>query len=329
PPPPPDPPAVAPERLSETGLYENGDVVAGMIAADNMPFEPQYPLWTDGAEKARWIHLPKGARIDARDTGYWVFPVGTKLWKHFAWNGRNVETRLLWRARPSQWVFATYVWNEEQTEAFLAPASGIRNHYQVRPGAAHSIPGVADCVGCHEAGGTPVLGFNALQLSDDRDPLAPHGRPLPEGALTNKGLHQRDLLYPRRPDLVRHPPRLKARSPRESAALGYLSTNCGSCHNERGPLAALGMHLQYSPYTRKYEPEVGWSTAVGVNGHYVPPGASPLDVRRIRPGSVEASAIVYRMSSRRPASQMPPIGTAIVDGEGLGLVKAWIGEDLK
>lgn len=320
-------PVKAPERLSETGLYDGG-AAAGRIADGNLPFEPQYPLWTDGAEKARWIRLPKGTRIYAKDSGYWVFPVGTKFWKHFAFDGRKVETRMIWRARPSQWVFATYLWNEEQTEAFLAPESGVRNHYPIRAGAAHSIPGTAECLACHESGGTPILGFNALQLSDDRDPLAPHAQPLPKGALTLRTLHAADRLLPRRPDLVRHPPRLKARSPRERAVLGYLSANCGSCHNERGPLAKLGLHLQYSPYTRKNEPEVAFSTAVGVNGQYVTPGTESSQSRRIAPGRAEASAIVYRMSSRRPASQMPPLGSAIVDTEAVALIKAWIAEEL-
>ena len=79
-----------PERLSETGLY-----VAGTLTVDprNRPFSPQYPLWTDGARKQRWIQLPAGSRITARDADTWEFPVGTRLWKEFAFDGRRVETR--------------------------------------------------------------------------------------------------------------------------------------------------------------------------------------------------------------------------------------------
>jgi hypothetical protein len=40
------------------------------------------------------------------------------------------------------------------------------------------------------------------------------------------------------------------------------------------------------------------------------------------------SAIAYRMQSRRPASQMPPLGTEIVDEEAVRLVERWIAEDL-
>src|SRR6185436_19468498 len=95
----------APPRLSDTGLYLEGRI--GVIDPRNQPFSPQYPLWSDGASKARWIYLPPGATIDTRDSGDpstgsassraqsrgdWQMPVGTKLWKEFSFNGRKVET---------------------------------------------------------------------------------------------------------------------------------------------------------------------------------------------------------------------------------------------
>ena len=56
--------APAPPRLlSQTGLY----AAPGVVAARNLAYAPQYPLWTDGAAKRRWIRLPAGATIDAAD----------------------------------------------------------------------------------------------------------------------------------------------------------------------------------------------------------------------------------------------------------------------
>ena len=54
----------APALLSETGLYEASR--PGAIARGVRQFSPQYPLWTDGASKARWIYLPPGTAIDTR-----------------------------------------------------------------------------------------------------------------------------------------------------------------------------------------------------------------------------------------------------------------------
>src|SRR5436305_4822918 len=94
----PRPASVAPRPprlLSATGLYADASL---KIDARNRPYSPQYPLWSDGAGKSRWMYLPPGVQIDGTDIDSWVFPVGTKLWKEFAFDGRRVETRFLWRA---------------------------------------------------------------------------------------------------------------------------------------------------------------------------------------------------------------------------------------
>ncbi|MEW5919279.1 MAG: hypothetical protein AB1762_22950, partial [Gemmatimonadota bacterium] len=111
-------PQALPARLSETGLY----LADGSIDPRNRPFVPVYPLWTDGAAKKRWIRLPEGTRIDVSDIDAWRFPPGTILWKEFSWRGRKVETRMVRIEADSQVTFASYVWNDSQTEAVLAPA---------------------------------------------------------------------------------------------------------------------------------------------------------------------------------------------------------------
>src|SRR6188472_4441619 len=65
-------PAPLPERLSETGLFAPGSVTD--IDPRNLAYAPQYPLWTDGATKRRWVRLPEGAAIDARDPDAWQLP---------------------------------------------------------------------------------------------------------------------------------------------------------------------------------------------------------------------------------------------------------------
>src|SRR5512137_3035620 len=82
--------ASPPPRLADTGLYS--DPATLTVDPRNLPFSPQYPLWSDGAAKRRWIRLPPGATIDASDPDEWDFPVGTRVWKEFTF-GRKVETR--------------------------------------------------------------------------------------------------------------------------------------------------------------------------------------------------------------------------------------------
>ncbi|HVL55013.1 MAG TPA: hypothetical protein VM491_00795, partial [Burkholderiaceae bacterium] len=99
--------APLPQRLSETGLYEAGSTTH--VRAGNLPFVPQYPLWSDGTSKRRWIHVPAGASIDASNPDAWEFPAGTRLWKEFALE-RPIETRMLERLADGSWRFAAYVW---------------------------------------------------------------------------------------------------------------------------------------------------------------------------------------------------------------------------
>ena len=312
-------PAV-PRLLSGTGLYAPD----GTVDPANQPFAPQYPLWSDGATKRRWIRLPPGTRIDVTDLDAWRFPVGTRLWKEFAWDDRKVETRMIWQPQPGQWVFATYVWNQEQTDAELAPSGGLRDVLEVAPGRRHSIPAEADCRTCHLGSPAVVLGFGALQLSDDRDPLAPHAEPLPAGAVTLRTLVEADRLDPPRPDLVQRPPRIRSFDPTERAALGYLSANCGGCHNAVGPQARLGLVLQHDAAGQGHASEPGLMTTLDVPGRYAVPGRPADSCRVVAPGKPELSALLHRMESRRPAAQMPPLGTVIADDEAVALVRRWI-----
>jgi hypothetical protein len=308
-----------PQRLSETGLYG----IDGRVDPRNRSFTPQYPLWTDGATKQRWVRLPDGGKIDARDPDGWRFPAGTTFWKEFAWRGRKVETRMIRMRADGSPSYATYAWNAEGTDAMLVPADGIPRSYEISRGKWHAIPAAADCRGCHESGPSNILGFSALQLSDDRDPLAPHAEPVTASSLTLRTLVDEDRLQPAQPTLATHPPRIRARNEIERAALGYLSSNCGTCHNTRGPLSRLGFSLRHDfpGVDRAHEPAI--ETAIGNAGRFALPG-DHSGSRLIEPGLPKASAVMHRMMSRRAATQMPPIGTVIVDSAGAAVVRQWI-----
>jgi cytochrome c553 len=311
---------VAPPLLSQTGLY----AAEGTLQIDprNRPFSPQYPLWSDGAAKRRWIRLPEGTTIDASDLSRWEFPIGTRFWKEFSFDGHKVETRFLWRVSKEQWVFASYAWNDAQSDASLSPDSGLPNVAAVAPGKRHSIPSITECRSCHDSARTEILGFDALNLSDDRDPNAPHAEPLTREMITLRTLTEENLLTPKRTALVTDPPRIPAESPQARAALGYLSTNCGSCHNRDSSIASLGLILKHT-VPGSGPCVAALSTTIGKRGHWVVPEAQETS-RIINPGHPQSSALIRRVKSRRPSSQMPPLGTVLVDHQAVDLLTTWV-----
>ena len=188
-------------------------------------------------------------------------------------------------------MFASYAWNDAQTEATLAPETGIPDVAEVAPGKRHSIPSVTDCRSCHDSARTEILGFDALQLSDDRDPNAPHAEPLTRG--DDHAAHA-DRGKPDHAEAARAgdaPPRIEAASPQARAALGYLSTNCGSCHNRESSIASLGLILKHT-VRAAVEPDLG-------------PASVPSALPRSPPPSANAGTGWFRKRRRRRASSIP------------------------
>jgi len=251
-----------------------------------------------------------------------VFPPGTRLWKEFV-HGRPVETRFIERLADGSWRFATYVWNADGTDALLAPAEGIAAHpAKTAPGGKYAVPSRDDCRACHEGGAATVLGVSALQLSPDRDPLAPHAETRTATQIDLPGLVARGILRNLPAALLDRPPRVTASTPVARAALGYLHGNCGHCHNDVGPLASLELSLAQETALADTAAKVLHST-LGYTSGYRPRGAQPA-TQRIVPGRPDASVLLLRMRSRNPMSQMPPLGTQVADDEGLALIERWI-----
>ena len=315
-----------PPTLAATGLYASGSSTE--IRAGNLSFSPQYPLWSDGAAKRRWIRLPSGAAIDARDPDAFVFPPGTRLWKEFSFGGRRIETRYIERRADGRWDFATYRWNAQGSDAVLVPAGGERGLAVAEaPGGRYELPSRNDCLACHDGAAVPVLGFGALQLSTDRDAGAAHAVAADPGDLDLRKLAERGLLRGLPRSLRESPPRIAAATATERAALGYLHGNCGACHNDDGAPAPVRLVLAQRVADAAASRHRMLQTTVGVTARLQPAAAAP-PVQRIAPGLPDDSLLLQRMRSRHAALQMPPLGTAQPDPEGLALIERWIANDL-
>jgi mono/diheme cytochrome c family protein len=267
------------------------------------------------------MRLPAGTFIDASRPDAWEFPRGTRLWKEFS-QGRRVETRLIERLADGSWRFVAYAWNEEGTDAVLVPEDGVTVDVAGAPGGRYAVPSRTDCLACHEGASVPVLGFSALQLSPDRDDLAPHAERASVDYADLRGLVERGLVRNLPRSMLDVPPRIAAATPIARAALGYLHANCGHCHNDTGALLGVDMVLSQrvddplASEARVLKSLVGRGTRFRARDT----GA----VKRLVPGHPDASLVSVRMRTTNPLARMPPVGVEVVDDEGAALVERWI-----
>lgn len=319
------PAASLPQRLSATSLFVNGSTT--IVRSENQSFSPQYPLWSDGTTKRRWIYLPSGTFINATRADAWEFPPGTRLWKEFSFGMRRIETRFIERLQDGSWRYATYVWNDAGSDAMLAPADGLAS-LQLSDTHTYSIPSQSDCRACHEGASVPVLGFGALQLSQDRDPLAPHAE-AHASEVDLRMLIARGLVRNLPQAFIEKPPRIVARTSTERAVLGYLHGNCGHCHSGSESDASVPVNVLLAQQVAdSASADKVLRSLIGADSRFRPLGTRGI-VQLVAPGSSRASVLPMRMRSRDPRVQMPPLGTSILDTEALALIERWIDHDLK
>ncbi len=253
------------------------------------PYVPGAVLWSDGAEKTRFIDLPDGTAIDARASEGWRFPVGTKAWKEFRVDGRLVETRFMWKVREGRWVSAAYVWNADGTKA----TRGEGTRVDLGNGRTHAVPTGAECNDCHKGAFDRLLGLEPVSMS------------LP-------GAEGFDRLPP------------KAELPAVDPGLVWLHANCGSCHGRSSTATAwgTGLRLRIGGDEIASRPVETWdvlTTTVGVTAR-TPEWTGET---RVVPGD-PASSLIVRLARTRGEGQMPTVGSDVVDEAGVASVEAWI-----
>jgi uncharacterized repeat protein (TIGR03806 family) len=289
------------------------------------PYTLSAPLFSDYAQKQRFVFLPKGATAHYRSEGVFELPVGTVLVKTFAYPAdlrrpqerlRFIETRLLIH-KTSGWVPATYVWNDSQTQAVLKRA-GTRTDvaFTAADGSAvtfsYPVPNVNQCKECHARDDvlTPI-GPKARTLNIDYDYPGGTENQLAHwtraGRLDGAPAPEAAPVSPRWDDPA---------APVAARALAYLDGNCAHCHNPHGAASNSGLYLEY---------ERAASVARGLGKRPVAAGKASADLDfDIAPGDPDHSILLHRMQSREPGVMMPELGRALPHAEGIALVRAYI-----
>lgn len=289
-----------PATLGEFGFFIDG---AGQTpAAGVTPYRLNTPLWSDGADKLRFLYLPPGTRAKAQGDGLLDLPVGAALIKTFRFGDRLIETRVLLH-RASGWVALPYRWNDEQTEARLVLA-GARLPLTTPAGQAisYAIPNKNQCKECHALSGAVV-------------PLGPKARNLSPAWLEAQQAGGRLDTVPR----VANPVPLweeRETMPIALAARGYLDANCAHCHNPAGSASNSGLDLRWEQSEPLRYGVMKRPVAAGRGA-----GENEFD---IVPGHPERSILMHRMDSLEGGVSMPELGRSSIDAQGNALVARWI-----
>ncbi|MCB9231524.1 MAG: hypothetical protein H6581_07670 [Bacteroidia bacterium] len=316
-----------PLKLSEYKAF------AGPIAELNpapgvIPYNLNTPLFSDYAEKSRFVMLPPGAKATYNEMYVFDFPVGTKIFKTFWYykdkrkpeKGRFlIETRVLIHEE-NGWATWPYIWDEKQTEATLEVAGGRRDIQWVdedgkKQKLNYVVPNQNQCKSCHKQ-------------YEEIGPIGPAARQLNgDLAYSQAGKTHNQLEYWQEAGILADFPGLDqapkapvwndpASGSLEDRARIYLDINCGHCHNPKGPANTSGMYLDIH------------QTDLSFLGLGKPPIAAGRGSGGrqygIVAGDAENSILPFRMASTDPGIMMPELGRKMTHIEGVALIREWI-----
>ncbi|MEQ8746237.1 SO2930 family diheme c-type cytochrome [Pyruvatibacter sp.] len=320
----------APRALSGFGFF--ADAAAQQPATGVVPYDLITPLFTDYAEKYRFVYVPEGQSAPYNPDDVFALPVGSALIKTFAYPAdmrapdediRLLETRVLahttngWRAYP-------YVWNADMTDADLKPLGAKLDVAWIDTNGTsrnirYLVPNMNQCRSCHVKG-----------LGRDREmtPIGPeakhlnHDYPYTDGPANQLTRWTQLGILTGTPDNPDDAPRVARwddpSAPVDARARAYLDINCAHCHAPDGPAHTSGLYLdtraanpsQYGVFKRPV------AAGRGSGGH-----AFSID-----PGSPDTSILHYRMDSDDPGIMMPELGRTTIHHEGVALIREWIAQ---
>ncbi len=340
-----------PENLADWGLFTiaNGRIAphAGMVT-----YELATPLFSDYAQKWRTVFVPKGKSAGYEPVEAFDFPVGTIVTKTFYYtvpasaadpgasrevvkmtpalyqtgvdgldlaHVRLIETRLLVR-RADGWAALPYVWNEDQTEATLAPAGASVPLTMIdgedRTDFVYTVPNANQCAGCHATDhrtrAIHPIGLKARHLN--------RAFPGPGGEINQlKRLAALGVLTGLPSSNVPQDADWKnAAAPIAARARAYLDINCAHCHSETGPARVSGLWLDSANTDARALGVCKPPVAAGKGA-----GGYAFD---IVPGDPHESILSFRMESRDPGAMMPETGRSLTHHEGVALIDRWIAQ---
>ncbi|MCG3135655.1 MAG: hypothetical protein HMLKMBBP_03377 [Planctomycetes bacterium] len=288
-----EPPAETPlpPELSDLGIFADLESLRPVQGA--LRYDVLSPLWSDGAEKPRFLVLPEGEAMTWRDADAFDVPAGTIAVKSFTRGGERLETRVI-RRTATGFQAATYRWRGDLADADRVDASSVAT----AGGGPWTFPSPDDCRKCH----TNAAGFL----------LAVSARQIPKGTLAK---WRRKGVLDGAPPLGRVAQNVpvRGRGRADARARSYMDANCSFCHRPDDETNA-GLDLRATTALE----DTGALDAVPQHGD-----AGLADPRILAPGEPARSTLLERMRIRGDG-QMPQLATHVPDDDAIRTLERWI-----
>ncbi|WP_396212228.1 hypothetical protein [Flavobacterium sp.] len=289
-----------------------------------IPYEPTSELFTDYAEKNRFLWMPEGTKASySSDSESLNLPIGAALIKTFYYNNvqpsnttKIIETRVMIR-KSTGWIFAEYVWNDEQTEATLQNSGSSipiswKDINSIIQTIDYQIPDLNQCLTCHSNNQvvTPIgikpqsLNSNFSYADGTKNQLQ---KLIDFGYLENN-------LPSNIVSVVNYNDTSKSLDLRVRS---YFDINCAHCHQDGGNAA-------YVPQLRLSFNETANLAKMGVCVSALTEFPGFPRGKLVNPGNIAESYIYFSMNTDLSLNRMPRIGRTIVHQEGIQLVEQWI-----
>lgn len=325
-------------KLSDYKFFE-GDMKNQIPSLNVIPYEPASSLFSDYAHKKRFVWMPQGTKANfVADNKALNLPVGAALIKTFYYDNvqpdnttRMIETRLMIR-KTTGWIFADYVWNTEQTEAFLDLEGSFtpiawKDENNIIKSTDYRIPNSAQCVICHkfkeEVDGSEVTSYIPIGIKPQNLNFNYSYTGVVKNQLTKwieLGYLENNFSLPSQENSV-----VNYNDTSKSIELrtrSYVDANCSHCHENN-------RHCDYRPMRFSFAntglPDGLGQTNMGVcvdteDLQDLPPALSKI----VTPGNVNRSMLFYRVNTTNETYRMPLHGRTIIHDEGVALIQQWI-----
>lgn len=323
-------------KLSDYHFFE-GEMKNQIPSLNVLPYAPASSLFTDYAHKKRFVWMPIGLKATYNgDSKVLELPVGAALIKTFYYDKiqpnnttRIIETRIMIR-KQTGWIFADYVWNDAQTEAYLDLNGSFVNiswkdENNIIKTTDYRIPSEVQCIICHK--NTENVNGN-LQTIHIPIGIKPQNLNLnynygtsTQNQLTKwieQGYLENNFTFPTENNsTIDYNDTSKSL---EKRVRSYLDINCAHCHQN-------GKHCDYRPMRFAFN-ETGATNGLTNMGVCVDTqdmqNFAPSLGKIITPGNINRSMLYYRLNTTNEAFRMPLHGRTVVHEEAISLIGQWI-----